>query len=64
MAVVLIDEPLDPKILKKVSCNRCASRLMYAPIDVKSQVVKDYGGGSDVYRWITCAGCQNDVSVT
>lgn len=62
--VQIIDETPDPKIVKRVSCDRCGVRLQYLPIDVKSRMVSDYTGSIDKHSWIVCPKCSNEVTVS
>lgn len=62
MVTVVSTQP-HPSVIKEVVCKNCGSTLQYTPVDIKSRVVKDYGGGSDVYRHITCPVCTKDITV-
>lgn len=64
MAVRIINPEPDPSVLKQVICRKCGVKLEYAPIDVTSKEVSDYGGGSDTYRYIECPNCKNKIDVS
>lgn len=50
-------------VVKEVVCGNCGATLEYIPADIKSRVVRDYGGGSDTYYSITCPNCKETVDV-
>jgi hypothetical protein len=63
--VRVLDDKLDPKVVKRTSCRRgCGSRLEYVPNDVKSRRYQDYGGGTDTVYEITCPKCGKAVEVS
>ena len=49
--------------LKRTTCSHCAAILEYALVDTETKVIRDYGGGSDTYRFLTCPRCKEKVSV-
>ena len=53
----------DPNVTKKATCRHCSSILEYLPIDVIEESRADYGGGSDIYKWIECPVCDKEVNV-
>lgn len=53
----------DESAVKRVTCRDCASILEYCLYEVKSRNVSDYGGGSEVYKFILCASCNSEVAV-
>ena len=53
----------DQTLIKRITCRHCTSILEYIPSEVRSRTVRDYGGGSDELREITCPGCGTDVQV-
>lgn len=57
MAVKIIDETPDPKVVKRVTCGHCGTRLEYVPNDVKECHGADYGGGPDGEEWVDCPKC-------
>ena len=64
MTIKIINPEPDPSVLKKVICRKCGVKLEYAPIDVISKEVSDYGGGSDTFSYIACPNCKNIVDVS
>ena len=52
-----------PSVVKEVVCKNCGSLLEYVPKDIQNKTVKDYGGGSDTYYFITCPPCGEKVYV-
>jgi len=50
--------------MKQCSCRNCASVLKYTEDEVKSQVVYDYSGGSDVEKTIKCPACGYKIHVS
>lgn len=59
--VKVLDEPKDPKHVKKVSCNHCASKLEYTKNEVKEYHGRDYSGGPDGRKWIDCPVCNKEI---
>lgn len=53
----------DESAVKRVTCRNCASILEYCLYEVKSRKVSDYGGGSEIYKFICCASCNSEVAV-
>ena len=53
----------DNKINKRATCGECSSIIEYVPIEMKSYVHHDYGGGSDTIYYIDCPQCGNKVTV-
>lgn len=43
-----------PEKTKECVCPKCCYRLAYTGEDVTSKSYTDYGGGSDIYQFITC----------
>ena len=64
MTIKLINPEPDPSVLKQVICRKCGVKLEYAPIDVVSKEIHDYGGGSDIFSYIKCPNCQFTIEVT
>jgi len=62
MAIIIIGEDNAKK--KRVTCLNCASILEYTLADTYTEVIKDYGGGSDTYRRIKCPACGDIVTVS
>lgn len=52
MAVKVISEK--PVKIYRTICDKCCFGLEYTPIDVKSAIRTDYGGGSTGWRYIVC----------
>jgi hypothetical protein len=63
MAIRIIDPNPHKSVVKEAICQNCGVTLEYTPSDVKEQVVTDYGGGSDMVKWIDCPKCGHDVRV-
>lgn len=61
MTIKIICREPDPSVLKEAICQACGVKLSYVPVDVNSVRVTDYGGGSELVRFIKCLNCQNDV---
>lgn len=53
----------DEAAVKKTTCKNCASILEYTLADTEVHVHRDYGGGSDSYRWLKCPACGNDMNL-
>jgi RNase P subunit RPR2 len=62
MVTIVKKEP-HPSVIKEVICRNCGATLNYVPNEVKSEVHRDYGGGSDTYYFIDCPSCTKKVSV-
>jgi len=50
-------------IEKKKICKNCGTIIGYLPIDVKEHIAKDYGGGSDLIRYIKCPKCSVTIEL-
>lgn len=50
----IIDPTPQPDVEKTISYRYCGAKLGYVPRDVKERTVRDYGGGTDLYRYIVC----------
>lgn len=50
-----------PEMFKQTVCKHCAAKLEYTLSEVRQQTVKDYGGGSDLVKWIDCPRCTSKV---
>lgn len=53
----------DLSALREVTCKSCASRLRFMNSEICQGISRDYGGGVDVWYYITCPSCSNTVSV-
>lgn len=51
----------DTKIAKQATCKKCGAIVEYYFADVKKQIVRDYGGGSDTEYTCTCPACSNHI---
>jgi hypothetical protein len=51
----------DPKVFKEVTCRHCAARLQYTEAEVQERHGKDYSGGADGAKFITCPRCVREV---
>jgi 5-methylcytosine-specific restriction endonuclease McrA len=63
MAIRIIDDKPHKSVVKEQVCTNCGVTLEYVPADVKEFVHHDYGGGSDVVRYIVCPKCQHQQRV-
>jgi len=61
MAIKVIGK--DSKTIKTTTCGNCAAILEYTNADTKTEVRKDYTGGSDTYRTLICPECNDSVNV-
>jgi 5-methylcytosine-specific restriction endonuclease McrA len=64
MAIKIIDTTPSPKVVKQVICQHCGVTLEYTPADTRKQTIRDYGGGSDTYKFIDCPKCNHAINVT
>lgn len=62
--VTVVSKPPHRSVVKEVVCRNCGCTLEYVPRDVKERVEVDYGGGRDVYHYIDCPECSNQVTVS
>lgn len=61
---VILDPKPQKSVQKEVVCrDGCGALIGYIPNDVRSEWRKDYGGGSDEYRWILCPQCSKKILV-
>jgi len=63
MAIEIISEEPDPRVVKEAVCFKCGVKLRYLPIDVQIRHYKDYDGSSDSFEFIPCPRCSNEVKV-
>ena len=63
MAIKIISEGPDPKIVKRVVGHNCGATLEYTPADVVYKVFHDYGGGSDRYACFNCPKCNYHLQI-
>jgi RNase P subunit RPR2 len=61
MAIKIVGK--DKQAVKTTTCKNCASILEYTHADTQREVRRDYGGGSDTYRFLTCPRCGETVNV-
>ena len=54
----------DRDVGKEHTCSQCGSLLLVLPIDVKSYVSYDYGGGSDTVYYVNCPECGHKSHVS
>ena len=52
----------DESIKKRATCYMCCNILSYSPIDVKTEVYRDYNGDVDSVKVIKCP-CGPEVKV-
>ena len=57
---------LDPhhSVVKEVVCRGCGATLEYVPNEIKTYVHHDYGGGSDLVKYIGCPNCGKEINVS
>jgi len=60
----IIDDKPHPTVVKKTICKNCGVTIEYTPDEIKSKIVGDYGGGSDVYHFLQCPKCNHTIYVT
>lgn len=53
---------IDTSKMKRITHSACGAIIEYFPNEVKTFVKSDYGGGSDVYNYITCPHCGKDIT--
>lgn len=53
----------DPTAIKRVTCRKCSSILEYTLSEVQEYTSYDYGGGSDIVRYVSCPCCSQKVGV-
>jgi ribosomal protein S27E len=49
--------------VKEIICRNCGATLEYVPADIHTRTSRDYGGGSDVHKYIKCPPCGHEVTV-
>jgi RNase P subunit RPR2 len=52
-----------PSVIKQCVCKNCGATLEYTPQDILRRTVRDYGGGSDTYNYISCPNCNKEVTI-
>lgn len=58
MIKVINDTP-HPSVVKQIVCRNCGVTLEYTPNDVMERIDRDYGGGSELFRYIPCPKCNH-----
>jgi len=53
----------DQAAKKRTTCHKCSAIIEYVQNEVYDELHHDYGGGSDVYYFISCPNCGGKVSV-
>ena len=53
----------DMSMYLEATCRNCAAMLQYTRSEVQSQMQTDYGGGKELYKFITCPQCSQKVTV-
>ena len=61
MTVRIIGEA--PEAMRQATCSNCAARLEFTDADTKVETHRDYTGGSDTYRILTCPRCSKQLHV-
>ena len=54
---------LDPGAFRQTTCKNCANILRFRPIDIQTGRHTDISGCTDVFHYIVCPACTNNVSV-
>ena len=54
VVVRIINTTPDKSVVKQAICQNCGCTLEYAPKDVKTVTSKNYGGATDLLRYIEC----------
>lgn len=52
-----------PQESKEVKCRKCGSTLSYVFTEIMQRNTMDYDGSRDVWRYIGCPCCGNEVGV-
>lgn len=63
MAIRIVEDKPDPKVVREVVCKQCGVKLEYLPIDILQGKHYDYGGGCDAVEYIKCPKCQADITL-
>lgn len=53
----------DKKVLRRITCKQCGSKLEYLPKEIKSEVLSSFGEYDGTRYWIICPECNNEVTV-
>lgn len=61
--VTVVSTVPHPSVVKEIVCRNCGATLNYVPKDVQSRSYRDISGCSDMYYWISCPPCGNNVTV-
>jgi len=61
MTVRIVKKKPDPSVVKRTVCSNCGVTLEYLPKDVKERHGRDYSGGPDGDKHITCPSCNEKV---
>lgn len=63
MAVTVKNPNPHPSVIKEAICRNCGVTLEYTPKDVHQRKEYDYGGGSEIVKYIECPACSGKVNV-
>lgn len=61
MAVRIVKEEPDPKVVKKKVCRNCGVTIEYLLLDIQEFSKTDYAGGTETWRAIVCPKCKNQI---
>jgi len=53
----------DDSLLKKVTCQNCASILEYLPVDIEEKHLICIDGSRTTTRYITCPCCKKEIII-
>lgn len=53
-----------PTVVKEIICRNCGATLEYVPADIQTHTSRDYGGGTDVRKYIKCPPCGHEVTIS
>ena len=51
------------EIEKKKICKNCGMEIGYLPIDIKRGEYSDYTGDTDIFLFIECPNCKNNINI-
>jgi DNA-directed RNA polymerase subunit RPC12/RpoP len=64
MAVEIVNEVPDPKVIREVVCPYCGVKLRFIPNDINQKDYTDISQVRDTHYWINCAKCRAEISVS
>lgn len=64
MAIKIVDETPNARVVERVVCDNCGVTLEYTPADTRKYDRKDYTGGSSTHTVLDCPKCSHEITLS